>query len=294
MAVLATRLPDRGVLKLSGADALALLDRLVTIEASDLADGGAGYAALLTPQGKILADFFLFRAGPDVFLDAPASVIGDLLKRLTLYRLRAAVTLTDVTADIAVHVLWPDGDGLPDAPPGALAAAADPRLPALGLRVLMPSAASLPADIASVPPADWAARRVAFGVPDSGIDFALGDAFPHDADMDDLNGVDFTKGCFVGQEVVSRMKHRGTARRRVIRVTADAPLPAPGTPILADGRPAGTLGTVAGSQGLALVRLDRVKAARDAGLPVTAEGVALTPELPAFARFGWPADAPEA
>lgn len=294
MAVLATRLPDRGILKLSGADALALLDRLVTIEASDLADGGAGYAALLSPQGKIIADFFLFRAGPDVYLDAPAAVTGDLLKRLTLYRLRAAVTLADVTAETAVHVLWSDGDSLPDAPPDALAAAADPRLPVLGLRVLTPAAATLSAEIARATPADWAARRVAFGVPDSGIDFALGDAFPHDADMDDLNGVDFTKGCFVGQEVVSRMKHRGTARRRVIRVIADAPLPAPGTPILADGRPAGTLGTVAGSEGLALVRLDRVKAARDAGLPVTAEDIALTPVLPAFARFGWPADAPEA
>ena len=203
MAVLATRLPDRGILKLSGADALALLDRLVTIEASDIADGGAGYAALLTPQGKILTDFFLFRVGGDVFLDAPAAVTGDLLKRLTLYRLRAAVTLADVTADTAVHVLWSDDGSLPGGPAGALAAAADPRLPALGLRVLMPATGTLPAEAGTTTPADWATRRVAFGVPDSGIDFALGDAFPHDADMDDLNGVDFTKGCFVGQEVVS-------------------------------------------------------------------------------------------
>lgn len=290
-ALLATRLPHRGRLRISGAEALAFLDRLVTIEASHIADGAAGFAALLSPQGKILADFFLFRLGDEVILDCPRAVLPDLLKRLTMYRLRAAISLTDISGDTDVMVLWTDDGSSPAVrPAGALAVATDPRLAALGLRAIVPAGTDLPGDAVPATPEDWAAHRVVFGVPESGIDFTPGDAFPHDADMDDLNGVDFTKGCFVGQEVVSRMKHRGTARRRVIRVSATEPLPPTGTPVLAGDRSAGTLGTVSGAEGLALLRLDRVKAALDAGEPVTADGVALTPELPGFARFVWPED----
>ena len=125
-------------------------------------------------------------------------------------------------------------------------------------------------------------------MPEGGLDFAFGDTFPHDADMDDLHGVAFDKGCFVGQEVVSRMKHRGTARRRIVPVLGDHDLPPPGTELMAGGRRAGTLGTSAGAAGLALVRLDRVKAALDAGDAVTAGEATLTVALPAWARFSWP------
>ena len=138
--------------------------------------------------------------------------------------------------------------------------------------------------------ADWHAFRIAAGVPESGNDLALGDAFPHDALLDQMGGVGFRKGCYVGQEVVSRMQHRGTARRRFMIVQAQAALPAPGTEFRANGRVIGMLGSVAGSQGLALVRIDKVKAALDAGMPILADGVALDLSFPAFVTFGFPQD----
>ena len=121
------------------------------------------------------------------------------------------------------------------------------------------------------------------------LDFAFGDAFPHDADMDQLSGVDFVKGCYVGQEVVSRMEHRGTARRRFVLAHASAALPPVGTPINAGEKNIGTLGSSTGGTGLALIRLDRAKDAMDHGVPITAGGVGLTLTLPPWAKFGWPA-----
>ena len=141
--------------------------------------------------------------------------------------------------------------------------------------------------------AAWTSLRIAHGVAEAGHDYLLGDAFPHDVNLDQTGGVSFRKGCFIGQEVVSRMQHRGTARRRVLIATGDAELPAPGTPISAGGREIGTLGSVAGNMGLALARIDRVKEAMDQGTPILAGDVAVTLAIPPEARFGFPEQASE-
>ncbi|MEZ5841772.1 MAG: hypothetical protein R3D02_15565 [Hyphomicrobiales bacterium] len=127
-------------------------------------------------------------------------------------------------------------------------------------------------------------------MPEARRDFDYGDVFPHDVDMDCLNGLDFKKGCYVGQEVVSRMQHRGTARRQVVLAEGAAALPTAGTEIIASGKPVGSLGSSAGTKGLALVRLDRAKAAIDAGEAMIADGVEVRLSLPAFATFTWPAE----
>ena len=144
---------------------------------------------------------------------------------------------------------------------------------------------------ALVTEADYHARRIALGVPEGGRDYAYGDAFPHEALFDQLNGVDFKKGCYVGQEVVSRMEHRGTARKRIVGVEGEGPLPASGTEITAGGKPIGTLGSVGGASGLALLRLDRAEEAKAAGLPLRAGDVTVAVRIPAWARFKTPAPA---
>ncbi|MCC6982322.1 MAG: folate-binding protein YgfZ, partial [Bauldia sp.] len=161
-------------------------------------------------------------------------------------------------------------------------------LAGLGFRAIRPATAD------GGDPGDAAAyhhHRIALGVPEGGRDFTFGDSFPHDANLDQLGGVAFDKGCYVGQEIVSRMEHRGTARRRIVQVAAEASPPASGAEVLAGERPAGTLGSSSGTIGLALLRLDRVKEALDAGKAVTAGGVPLSVTLPAYARFTWPTEA---
>jgi hypothetical protein len=138
------------------------------------------------------------------------------------------------------------------------------------------------------PEADYHAFRISQGVPEGGRDYAFGDAFPHEALFDQLNGVDFAKGCYVGQEVVSRMEHRGTARKRIVPIEGGAPLPAPGTNVEADGVPIGALGSVSGKFGLAMIRLDRAEAALAAGRTLTAGGVKIALKRPLFARFAVP------
>jgi len=168
---------------------------------------------------------------------------------------------------------------------------ADPRLPALGYRAYVPrerpsshvAPALTPAD-----PAAYDSHRLALGIPAGGIDFRYGDAFPHDVGMDQLGAVGFAKGCYVGQEVVSRMQHRGTARNRPVLVAGDADLPPTGTPLTVGERPLGTLGTVIGARGLAVVRLDRAREAMAAGTPILAAGVPVRLALPPWAQYSWP------
>jgi len=269
----------RGVVAVGGADAEKLLNDLVTADIGQAGPGRAVYAGLLTPQGKVLFDFIVFRDGDGFLFDVARASVADLVKRLTFYRLRAKVTIEDVSEGRQVLAAW--GDGAPDAD-GVVAP--DPRLPALGWRAI----AAAGADLATAGEADYDAHRIALGVPEGGIDFAFGEAFPHDTDMDQLGGIDFNKGCYVGQEVVSRMEHRGTARRRVVIATGAAPLPAAGTAVTAGERPIGTLMSSADGTGLALVRLDRAREAMDAGETVMAGGTALALKLPSWARFGWP------
>lgn len=279
-----SNLADRGVVRIAGPDSETFLQNIVTNDMARLVAGEAGFGALLSPQGKIQTDFLVVPDGDGFLLDLPLDRVPDFVKRMTLYRLRAKVTIADESAALGVVAFWgrekPRVDGV---------IFVDPRLAALGWRAILPKDAPL-ADVGSdeLDEAAYHAHRIRLGVPEGGRDFAFGDAFPHDADMDDLGGLDFRKGCYVGQEIVSRMQHRGTARRRAIRASGAAALPPAGTAIEAGGRAIGALGSVDGSEGIALVRLDRARSAMDDGLPLVADGVTLTLALPTFAHFTWP------
>jgi folate-binding protein YgfZ len=279
-------LTRRSAVAVGGPDAGRFLNDLITADIARTTSGQAIYAALLTPQGKILFDFIVFRDGERFVFDLLRSVAADFVKRLGFYRLRARVTIEDLSSSHRVLALWNDAgfqhfDGI---------AAPDPRLAALGWRMVLEKDAQPPAGFTPASEAEYDARRIRLGVPEGGIDFAFGDAFPHDADMDQLGGVDFGKGCYIGQEVVSRMEHRGTARRRFVLASADAPLPASGSAVNAGDRALGVLGSSSGMAGLALIRLDRAKQAIDAGTTVVAEGTPLRLAIPGWAKFGWPAE----
>ena len=273
MSKKAAMLEDRGVVSVAGVDAAGFLQGLLTNDVECLESGEARYAALLTPQGKILFDMIIVRAsGADsaaYLLDCAASQAADLTKRLGFYKLRAKVAIADESGGRAVAAFW---GGEPAAIEGGLLYA-DPRDPRLGWRAILPRpiAAAIGADHIN----EYEGLRIGAVAPKGGLDFAYGDAFPHDANLDLLHGVDFDKGCYVGQEVVSRMKHRGTARRRVVRVKLTGPAPAPGAPIMDRDLAAGVLGSSSGREALAMLRLDRVEDAMAEGRTLSAGGVRL-------------------
>lgn len=272
-------LPDRAVLQVSGPDARHFLHNVVTCNVETLEPGGSRFGALLAPQGKILFDFLIYGAAEDTFLiDAPKVLVGDLLKRLSLYRLRAKVDLA-LDEGLRIAAEWDGAQDVPEDLPEGARAFADPRLPALGHRVVLTGGAEGLADAGA-----YEAHRIGLGIPKGGADFVYGDAFPHEADMDQLGGVDFRKGCYVGQEVVSRMQHRGTARTRAV-VARFEHAPEPGAEIFAGEKPVGRMGSAAGQQGIALARLDRAADARAAGLPLMAAGIAVTLHKPDWATF---------
>ena len=271
-------LPDRGVVKIAGDDARGFLNNLVTSEIDDLSPGSARFAALLTPQGKIVADFLVTEApaghGGGLLLDCPRELAQPLATKLGFYKLRAKVTVENLSDRLGVLAVW---GGEPTMQPDLTFA--DPRNAALGFRVLVP--ADLAEKTATVLGAElvdettYEAHRIVCGVPRGGIDFAYGDAFPHETNMDRLHGVDFDKGCYVGQEVVSRMQHRGTARTRIVPVTFTGTAPVAGTEIRAADKPIGTMGSSAGERGLALLRTDRASDALDAGVTMSAGDIAI-------------------
>jgi folate-binding protein YgfZ len=325
MAIDSVVLEDRGVLRVAGEDAASFLQGLLTNDVESLAVGGARYAALLTPQGKILFDFLVLRvaaeSGAAFLIDCPAAQAADLAKRLGFYRLRAKVTIADESAGSVVVALWgeevSDADknavmaglvpaisrrmrsirphaALPGPTLGVGAAAkawmagtspamtaadgffADPRDPRLGVRAIVPRAEAAGLVNASVDA--YEAHRIKLGVPKGGVDFAYADIFPHDANLDLLHGVDFEKGCYVGQEVVSRMRHRGGARKRIVRLTFAGAAPEQGTPVLAGETSVGALGSSVAGHALAMVRLDRIEDAATAGRPLTAGGIGVAIE----------------
>ena len=271
-------LPDRGVVKISGEDARNFLNGLVTTDVTQLEPGLGRFGALLTPQGKITIDFLITEApgghGGGFLVDCPRPLAQSLSDRLGFYKLRAKVTVENLSDSLGVIAAW---DGEPAMKPDL--AFADPREAALGWRILAPQdlapkvAGLIGADLADS--AAYEAHRIATGVPRGGLDFMYGDAFPHETNMDRLHGVDFDKGCYVGQEVVSRMQHRGTARTRTVRVTLDGAPPEAGSTILAGDKQVGTMGSASGQNGLALIRTDRVIDALDAGLALTAGGLGI-------------------
>jgi tRNA-modifying protein YgfZ len=263
-------LEDRGVIRVSGEDATKFLQGLLTNDVERLEAGEARYAALLSPQGKIQFDMLVVRIpvvdGAAYLIDCAAAQAADLAKRLSFYKLRAKVAVIDESADHGVVAGW--GDEPQNAVGGVVYR--DPRAP-LGWRAILPRRQAMAVGAGLVH--EYEGLRIALGVPKGGVDFAYGDAFPHDANLDSLNGVDFDKGCYVGQEVVSRMKHRGTARKRVARVKVADDAPPPGTPVLDGQLTIGTLGSSSGREALALLRLDRVEDAKAAGRVLSAGGV---------------------
>jgi folate-binding protein YgfZ len=271
-------LPDRGVVKVSGEGARDFLNGLVTTDVALLRPGLGRFAALLTPQGKIIVDFLITEApsghGGGFLFDCPRALAQALADKLGFYKLRAKVTVENLSDNFGVLAAW---DGNPSVTPDL--AFADPRDAALGWRILVPEAlAQKVADLIGADLVDstaYDAHRIATGVPRGGLDFMYGDAFPHETNMDRLHGVDFDKGCYVGQEVVSRIQHRGTARTRTIRIMVDGPAPEPGATILAGDKPVGNMGSTAGHSGLALIRIDRAADAIAAGIPLTAGGIAI-------------------
>ena len=261
-------LPHRTVIRVAGPEARHFLHNLVTAEIEGLATGRATYAALLTPQGKVLFDFFVLRAGDDFLIDCAVSQKAELMKRLGLYRLRAQVEIS-APEDLAV--------GVSPAEPAAELRYVDPRSPALDWRFMAPS---------DMPPSeDYDEARIALGLADTDADLGSGEFFPHEANLDQLGAVSFTKGCYVGQEVVSRMEHRGTARNRILPVDLDGPAPPKGSDIRAGGKQVGTLLSSSGQMALALIRLDRLPEAAE---PLLTAGVSVSVLKPRWARYDVP------
>jgi folate-binding protein YgfZ len=278
-------LENRGVLTVAGREAADFLQGLVSNDVARVGAARAVYAALLTPQGKFLHDFIMTRWQDAFLLDCEAARLMDLGQRLSAYRLRADVELLDATEDWRVMALLGEdaGDrfGLAEADPGAAAPLdgggliyRDPRPQMPGLRALLPrQAATTPLDGPGISPgtaADYELARITAGVPDGSRDMTVGKATLMEFDFEALNGVDFEKGCYVGQELTARTKYRGLVRRRLRRVIVDGALPPPGTPVMADGKEAGEICSGVENQALALLRLDRSAAAEAAGLPLTA------------------------
>jgi len=270
--MLPIHLEDRATFACTGADAHHFLENLVTCVVGEK----PAFGALLTPQGKILFDFFLTSIENGFRFDCASGQRDDLIKRLGFYKLRAQVDLQPL--DEMVVCGWNDAKR-PDH------AFDDPRLAALGWRTYLPQTDSVPND------EKWHAHRIATGSPELDHDAEPGSVFPHDMSMDQFSsgsGVAFDKGCYVGQEVVSRMQHRGTARSRFVRVENTQILPSTGSELMVGDRTIGTMGSVSGTQGLALVRLDRAATAMKDGIPIAANGIPVTLTLPDWVNYAWP------
>ena len=237
-------LPHRALSLISGPDAESFLQGLLTCDVAGLTPGEARYGALLTPQGKIIADMILIRLEDGFLMDCAASARAALLAKLSLYKLRSKVELKSLEGGVVA--------GLGEVPPGAII---DPRTPLLGFRLY---GASRGGDVA-----EYEAHRISVGIADSELDIGEAKLFPHEANFDQLHGVSFTKGCYVGQEIVSRMEHKNMSRSRILIAEFADAAPSSGSAIVADGGPIGSVLSTSGKQGLVLLRLDRLANAQE-------------------------------
>jgi tRNA-modifying protein YgfZ len=285
-------LEDRGVISVTGPDAHKLLQGVITNDMDVLDTASALHTGLLSPQGKILFEFFVVKSSEGFLLDVTRDQAAALVKRLTMYKLRAAAELKDVSETMHVLAVWGDSPYSFDSMAETVEFN-DPRLAAMGLRIITPAkfsgSVAQATNGSSVYAGEYHAHRIALGVPEGGKDYAFGDAFPHEALFDQLHSVSFTKGCYVGQEIVSRMEHRGTARKRIVPVEATGSLPAPGADIKAGEVTIGALGSVSDNHGLALLRLDRVTEFAAKGVPLTAGDAIISVAIPSWATFSLPA-----
>lgn len=277
-AVEVVNLSNRALVHITGEEAEKFLQAVITTDLDKLGPDNLKPGALLAPQGKILFDFLVSRIDGGLRFDLPVSIAADFIKRITLYRLRAKAEITQLPESL-VSVSWqteshPSQNG---------SIKRDSRFPTeLNVHRIYG-----PAD-GTTDESAWTKLRAEYGIAEGETDFAYNDVFPHDVNFDQTGGVSFPKGCFIGQEVVSRMQHRGTARRRVLVAHSDGNLPPMGTPITVDGREIGTTGSSADTIGIALVRIDRAKDAIDAGSPILAGETPITLTLPPHVRFGFP------
>ncbi|MEL6287763.1 MAG: folate-binding protein [Pseudomonadota bacterium] len=276
-----TLLTSRTVLSVRGAEAVTFLDGLVTAPVAAMAPGEGSWAALLSPQGKVLFEFIVYRDDDGLLIDMAASVAVGLMQRLSLYKLRADVTLA-VEQDLAVVVASGAYPGLePDA-----------RHAGLGYRGCLARSDVGDGD-ADAGERAYERRRISLLVPEVPADFDAGVVFAHDIGLDQLGGVSFSKGCYVGQEVVSRMRHRGTARRRIVGVRAAGELPARGADLLLGDKTVGTLGRSADGVGLTLARIDRLAKGAENNLPLKVGDADVTLFLPDYATYSLDAQAAE-
>lgn len=295
-------LGGRALLAVSGEDARDFLQGLITNDIENLSRDRAIYAALLTPQGKYLHDFFLFEHDDAIVLDCAADRRDDLKRKLSMYKLRAKVAIDEPAENLCVFALIGHGAleaaGLPgeaghcqafgpDGSGGGIAFT-DPRLAAMGARAILPGdgAAALEAvGFAAAETGLYDALRISLAVPDSGVDLVPDKSFLLECGFEELNGVDFEKGCYVGQEVTARMKHRSLVRRRLLPVAFDGPPPEPGAPVTRGDIEAGEIRSVADGMGLALLKLDHALAAIDSGEALKAGDASATPQRPGWVRL---------
>ncbi len=291
-------LPERGLISLSGGDARRFLQDLVSNDIDRVGTARAVYAALLTPQGKYLFDFFVTATADALLLDCERERLPALMKRLAMYRLRADVEIHDASDELAVHVAYGEAAlaalDLP-AEPGAGrdfaggTAFVDPRLAAAGARIIATrgsAEAALEAQgFVAAPADDYDALRLGLGLPDGSRDLEVDRTILLEGNFEELNGVDFQKGCFVGQEVTARSKYRGLVKKRLLPVRIEGPLPAPETPVMLGDKEAGVVRSGRDGIAMALLRLERVAAARDSGEALSAGEAKLLPLTPEWASF---------
>ena len=261
-------LPDRAVVAVGGPDRVAFLQGLVSNDVSLAAPGRAVWAALLTAQGKWLADFFVLSDGDRLLLDCEREQAPMLIQRLSRYRLRARVELAPTA--LHVHVAW---DGQPQPEAGTLVAP-DPRLPEAGWRVLATTGLDGNAD-----DADWDRHRLLLGLPDGSRDCESEKTVLLEAGFDELGGISWSKGCYMGQELTARTRYRGLLKRRLVPVSTQAALPPPGTALTRDGVAVGTMRSSRDFHGIALLRLEHLQANLDG---------ALHPRVPGWMRIPAP------
>lgn len=285
-------LPDRAVLQIGGAEAQGFLQNLLSNNLDLISPERAIYTLLLTPQGKYLFDFFLVEKDGAYLVDCDRKAAPEFLKRLTFYKLRADVSLKDLSQDWAVGVVFEDNAQTETRQTGAATPFLegvrfqDPRLGDLGARFLVPNDS---ADAAvreagtACDPADYNRLRLSLAIP--GADDLIADkTFPLEANLDLLNAVDYQKGCFVGQEVTSRTHRQGKVRKRILCVTGAASLPHTDSPVMAGDKQAGVLLSSSGDIGLALLRLDRLEQTLDVN------GTALKAHFPDWLTQALPED----
>ncbi len=277
---------DRTVIEITGGDAYDFLQGLITNDMAKVAEKGALLAALLTPQGKINYEFFIVRVSGGFLIDTPKGGAADLLKKLTLYKMRSNVDIKDLSE--SHMVFWLGQVDVDLSEDGVVFL--DPRSAQMGKRAIvkLDQVGSFVEDLEPGLEEDYIKARLALGLPEGGHDYAFGDSFVHEAGYDLLDGVDFNKGCYVGQEVVSRMHHRGSVRKRVVLVEGMSDLPEPGSEIRTQSSMIGVLGTRFERQGLAMVRLDRCAKALAKEDDLRVEGVGVQLSIPSWANYDFP------